>query len=311
MKAIASLAAALLLIVSHAATADDAPQREEIVYKHASDSDLKLHVYRPAVEESDEAQARPAIVFFFGGGWAGGDPKQFFPHCEHFAKRGIVAISAEYRVHSRHRVKPAKCLEDARDAIRYVRDHADEWGVDPNRIVSSGGSAGGHLAACLGVIEEQVRAADVTSSESNAMILFNPALIIANVEGEELDSLERHSKLSDRFGGPDQMRALCPYRHVGEDEPPTLIVNGIDDPLTKFEGARAFAQKMHDNGNRCVVVGYPKQVHGFFNANRGGNTMYNATLDEADRFLVSLGYLPPKPASPNLSDELDATRVGE
>jgi len=309
MKTAVRLALAMLMCgaLNLSAADDTSISQERIVYKTIGDTELKLHVYRP----SESGKARPAIVFFFGGGWAGGDPKQFFPHCEHLAERGMVAISAEYRVKSRHGVMPHECLNDARDAVRYVRAHAEELGVDPNRIASGGGSAGGHLAAAVGVIEEDLVGGEV-SAEPNAMILFNPAIVIAEVEGKNLTTLQRNEKLTQRFGGVEKMRALCPYRHVDGNEPLTLILQGLADTTTTYDCAKAFAEKMHDKGNRCLLVGYPGQSHGFFNKNRGDGKIYDATLDEMDRFLVSLGYLdPPGREAKNPSDEAGATRVGE
>ena len=101
---------------------------------------------------------RPAIVCFFGGGWTGGTPRQFLPQCKYLATRGMVAIAADYRVASRNHVKAVDCVRDAKSAIRYVRKNAARLGVDPERIVAAGGSAGGHLAAACGTISGLRRA---------------------------------------------------------------------------------------------------------------------------------------------------------
>src|SRR6185503_1822467 len=95
----------------------------------------------------------PAIVFFFGGGWTNGSPGQFEEHCKHLGSRGLVAITADYRVASRQQVKAVSCVADAKSAIRYVRKEAARLGIDPDRIVAGGGSAGGHIAACTGTID--------------------------------------------------------------------------------------------------------------------------------------------------------------
>jgi acetyl esterase/lipase len=116
-------------------------------YKTCGDTKLNLYIFRPAA-----ASNAPAIVFFFGGGWTSGTLQQFEPQCRAVAARGMVAVSADYRVASRHQAKPVQCLADARSAIRWVRAHAAELGVDPQRIAAAGGSAGGHLAACTAFI---------------------------------------------------------------------------------------------------------------------------------------------------------------
>ena len=96
---------------------------------------------------------RRSSSFFHGGGWKDGTPTVFYRHCKYFASRGIVAMSADYRVGRRDGAKPAQCVSDAKSAIRWLRQHAEKLGIDPNRIVASGGSAGGHLAAATGTIK--------------------------------------------------------------------------------------------------------------------------------------------------------------
>ena len=89
-----------------------------IDYKHVGDSTLQLHVFDAG---SHGDAPRSAIVFFFGGGWVNGTPAQFFPHCKYLASRGMAAISAEYRVQSRHATTPFECVADGKSAIRWIR----------------------------------------------------------------------------------------------------------------------------------------------------------------------------------------------
>ena len=119
-----------------------------VQYKEASGAKLFLHVFTP--EGHKATDARPAIVFFFGGGWNGGTPKQFEPHCQYLAQRGMVAITAEYRVKSRNKTSPFECVADGKSAVRFVRANAAKLGVDPKRVAAGGGSAGGHVAAATG-----------------------------------------------------------------------------------------------------------------------------------------------------------------
>ena len=133
-----------------------AQQREfkpdkEIVFKQFEKDPLELHVFLPEGWKSSDKRA--AAVFFFGGGWVGGTPTQFFPHSRYLASRGMVAISAQYRTRGSHGTMPQQCVADGKSAVRWVRKHAAEVGVDPNRIAAGGGSAGGHVAATTGVID--------------------------------------------------------------------------------------------------------------------------------------------------------------
>ena len=120
------------------------------VFKTIGDVKLNLYIFEPEGHKASDKRA--AIVFFFGGGWMNGSPAQFEHQSRYLASRGMVAISADYRVYSRNKVQVPDCIRDAKSAIRYVRKNAARLGIDPNRIAAGGGSAGGHLAAAVSVI---------------------------------------------------------------------------------------------------------------------------------------------------------------
>jgi acetyl esterase/lipase len=216
-----------------------------------------------------------------------------------------VAIVADYRVASRNNVKAVDCVKDAKSALRFVRKNARRLGVDPNRIVAAGGSAGGHLAAVCGTISNFDEANEDTgiSSRPNAMLLFNPAVVLAGVDGLKLDQ-GRLATLSDRMG--TSPRDLSPYHHVAPGVPPTAIFHGKADQVVPYATVAAFAKAMREAGNTCELFGYDDQGHGFFNYGRARNKMFVATLKEADRFLARLGYLE---GEPTLEDP--APDVGE
>jgi acetyl esterase/lipase len=120
--------------------------------KKIADVELKLYVTKP--KDWKASDNRPAIVFFHGGGWVGGAPGQFTEHSKYFASRGLVCVQAQYRLLDKKKNDPPIiCINDAKSAMRWVRSRADELGIDPNRIASGGGSAGGHLAAFVGLAE--------------------------------------------------------------------------------------------------------------------------------------------------------------
>jgi acetyl esterase/lipase len=281
----------------------DMPGAKTETYKTAGDTQLRLYVFQP--DGWKRSDRRPAIVCFFGGGWTTGTPRQFMPQCKYLATRGMVAIAADYRVASRNHVKAVDCVRDAKSAIRFVRKNAARLGIDPNRLVAAGGSAGGHLAACCGTIDgldEPDEDASV-SSRPNAMLLFNPAVVLAPLEGVELDE-RRLAALSDRLG--TDPRDLSPYHHVAAGAPPTAIFHGTADQVVPHTTVAAFAKAMKDAGNTCELFSYNDQGHGFFNYGRARNEMFVATLKEADKFLARLGYLQ---GEPTLEDP--APEVGE
>ncbi|MEO1528194.1 MAG: alpha/beta hydrolase [Planctomycetota bacterium] len=248
------------------------------VYKTVGESDLPLYVYAPA-DHSPES-TKPAVVFFFGGGWRNGSPSQFEQHCKHFAGRGMVAITVEYRVSSRYEVKVEDCIEDAKSAMRWVRSNAKSLGVDPKRVAAGGGSAGGHLAACTSLIEDFDAPSDPgdVSAQPDAMVLFNPYMGDANATGK-----------NERARGP--IEKAIPYTYAKSEQPPCIMFFGTKDKL--LQGAEAFQRLSSDAGNACKLVTYEGQGHGFFNYGKSKNKYYELTVDEADRFFVDLGWLKP------------------
>jgi acetyl esterase/lipase len=254
-------------------------------YKTAGDVKLDLYVFSPPAPRN-----APAIVFFFGGGWKNGSPQQFEGQCRRLAERGMVAIAADYRVESRHGVKPTQCVADARSALRWVRGHAQQLGIDPDRIAAGGGSAGGHLAACTALIDQFDEPSEDKSISPvpNALVLFNPALVLAPIDG--LDLLGFGTRVPEERLGTQPER-ISPAHHITPETPPTIIFHGREDTTVPFATAEAFANKMKKLGNRCELLGYEGQKHGFFN----GNEYKEKTLSEVDKFLVSLGWLPESP----------------
>jgi acetyl esterase/lipase len=256
-------------------------------YKESNGTALKVWIFQPAEKPADGAK-RPAIVFFFGGGWSAGSPSQFERQCRYFASRGMVAITADYRVANRQHVKPTVCVADAKSCVRWVRRNAERLGIDPARLVAAGGSAGGHLAAATATLPGLDEPGEETtvSAVPDALILFNPALVLAPFPGLKLEGFQSHAT-EERFGCPPE--EISPIHHIHPGLPPTLILHGRADTTVPYASSEAFAEAMEKAGNRCELVGYEGQPHGFFNVAR-----YDETVAEADRFLVSLGYLAAK-----------------
>ncbi|MCE2862122.1 MAG: hypothetical protein RIR76_935 [Verrucomicrobiota bacterium] len=298
MKNTARLAALLLALAAPAVSAAEKSSfkyppsfngaRTE-VYKTVGDVKLTLSIFEPA---SGPKSGRPAIVFFFGGGWSSGSPAQFEQQCRHLAERGMVAITADYRVASRHQVKPVACVADAKSAMRWVRANATRLGIDPRRIAAGGGSAGGHLAAATATLPGLDEPGEDTrvSAVPDAAVLFNPALVLAPMEGLALEGFGTRVP-EERLGTKPEN--LSPAHHVKRGAPPTIIFHGTADTTVPFATAEAFARVMKAAGNRCELVAYDGQPHGFFNFGRQGGK-YPETLAATDAFLVSLGWLPAK-----------------
>ncbi|MGC6443482.1 MAG: alpha/beta hydrolase fold domain-containing protein [Rubripirellula sp.] len=259
-------------------------------YKQVGDTELKLWIYKPETTKANES--RPAIVFFFGGGWRSGSPAQFQHHCRYLAKQGMVAITADYRVLQRHETLADRAVADAKSAIRYVRKNADRLGIDPNRIVAAGGSAGGHLAACTDLVktlDENGENRNI-SSRPNAVAMFNPALMI-DPWGEVDFDQEKVDDIATRTGVPPQ--EISPIHQLTKDAAPSIIFHGRADTTVPYLTVEAYAKEAMRLGNQCELVGYEGEPHGFFNYGRGGNPgpAYLKTLSRLHEFLHQLGYL--------------------
>lgn len=263
------------------------PPDREIVYRKTPQGELKLYVYLPA--DWKKTDKRPTIVFFFGGGFVKGTAAQFYSKAEYLASRGMVAFSAEYRVRDVHKTTIDKCVQDARSAMRYVRKNAADWGVAPDRIVSSGGSAGAHLAAAVAIMDGFDDAADdlTVSCRPAAMILFNPVFDFGAAANMERLIPGWH----DRFPGEtpaekQEMAAkLSPIEYVRKGCPPAIMFYGTNDSL--LAQGRDFLRKSQAQGNQIDLWTAWRMGHGFFNA----TPWHEATLIKTDEFLSALGYL--------------------
>lgn len=247
-------------------------------YKSASETGLLLNAFFPS-DHNNEKDKRPAVIFFFGGGWNGGNPAQFSPHCQYLSSRGMVAMSADYRVKSRQGVTPFECVKDGKSAIRWVRQNADDLGIDPTRIAAGGGSAGGQVAAATGTViglEETGEELSV-SSKPNAMILFNPVY-------DNGPNGFGYKVFGDRF------REISPFHNIRKDTPPTIVFLGSEDKLVPVSTAKKFKFRMEKFGCRSDLHIYAGQPHGFFNHGKKGD-YFSKTVLEMDKFLISLGWL--------------------
>jgi acetyl esterase/lipase len=259
------------------------------VYKTVGDVKLNAWIFQPKTDSAKTKRA--AVVFFFGGGWRSGSPTQFVPHCRHLAEMGIVGIVVDYRVSSRHNVKMTSCIADAKSAMRWTRENASRLGIDPDRIAAGGGSAGGHLAAATALVsgfDEASENQDI-SCKPDALILFNPALVLAPVEGQTIFDKAKVERFKNVSGVEPEK--VSPFHGIGPNAPPAIIFHGRADKTVPFRTAEIFADRMREKGNRCVLVGYDGQGHGFFNANRKSEEYYRKTVKQMDEFLSSVGYL--------------------
>ena len=257
-----------------------ATAQEHVMYKQIDTTKLIMEVHRPELIEP--GQKYPAMVFFFGGGWKGGTLKHFERHAKYFSKRGLVCFLVDYRVETRQHSTPFESLKDAKSAIRYIRAHAQEFQIDPNKIIASGGSAGGHLAAATALIQAYNEASDdlTVSALPNALVLFNP--VIDNGPG---------GYGYERIGAA--YKDFSPLHNIEQGAPPTVFFLGTKDKLIPVATANYYKTVMEKVGSRCDLHLFDGEPHGFFNYAKFKN--YKETVSITDAFLQSLGYLEEEP----------------
>jgi acetyl esterase/lipase len=245
-----------------------------MTYKTTGNMDLDALVYLP--EGHQQGDQRTAVAFFHGGGWDVGKPEWGQMQCEHFSSLGLVAVSFEYRLWTRHGASPVEGVADAKSALRWMRKNSNELGIDPERIVASGFSAGGHLALCTVMIHRFDEPGEdlSVSAAPNAMLLWvTPAKIFGDMWFRRI--------LRDDVAVED----LDPDSHIKPGLPPSVMFQGTIDSDVPPWSVKAFAGKMRAAGNRCDLHVYEGQTH----LNWGENSL--DVLEKMDAFLKSIGFL--------------------
>lgn len=250
-------------------------ERKEIAYRQIGDVSLKMVVTYP--DHFKKGDRLPAIVLFYGGGWNTAAPTQFVAQASYLNKEGMITILADYRVKNIHNTTPFDALADARAAISYVREHANELGINPNKLAAGGGSAGGHLAAACDLTGTGTAQDAKSSCRPNTLVLFNP--VFNNGPG---------NYGYERFG--DRYTEISPYHNIKKGAAPTIVFLGTKDELIPVSVVQEYKKAMENVGSQCDLHLYDGQTHGFFNR----APYLDDTIEKAAAFLRSLGYLPKK-----------------
>ena len=241
----------------------------DVTYARPGGIELKLDLCKPA--RSDDRL--PAVVCIHGGGWRGGRRSEYVPLIVQFARRAYVSVTIDYRLAPAHRF-PAQA-EDVRSAIRWLRQHADEFGVDPDRIGLLGWSAGGHLACFVGVTG--------TSAESRSDGFTYPtdlrpaAIVQAVVSFSGMTDLTadywnvissgRRALIGDGSAqNPVAYRSASPLAHVDRNEPPFLLLHGSADPVVPLDQSQRFRDRLEAAGGAVSLREYDGQGHRWFGA---------------------------------------------
>lgn len=266
----------------------DDPAGKPYIYKHSAGKPRQMEIYSPPGHDPAAAKV-PGLILFHGGGWSGGSLGQFRAACAYFASRGLVCATAEYQMLSKEqaaKLPPGEtrkrvCITDAKSAIRWFKQHADELGIDPARIITGGGSAGGHLSALATLNPGLNDPADPLEPDTSVIgyVWFNPAFSPDDHQDIEVDVL----------------------RFLKKDMAPAIAFFGDQDTWKK--GWDTALTRLRELGNTTTELWIAEgQKHSFFNK----EPWRTATLIEADRFLQRLGVLS---GDPTLTAPTDAVLI--
>lgn len=229
---------------------------KDIVYRRVAGRDLKLDVYTP----DGPRRRRPAIVQIHGGAWVMGDKReQGIPLLVHMCQQGWVGFNVNYRL-SPNATFPDQ-LVDLKAAVAWIREHADDFGVDPDFIAVTGGSAGGHLAALVALTANRPTYQPGFESADTRVQACVPLYAVFDLTNR-LGA--RKAKYVEDFIGPtvikaffdeepEKFHAACPVDQVHSDAPPFLVVHGDRDTMTPLADARLFVERLRERSQAPVL----------------------------------------------------------
>ena len=232
----------------------------------------KLDLYLPKNRNAGEKS--PAVLLIHGGGWKEGDKRQ--PREIEFgttlAENGYVAASINYALRSAG--KFPQNLKDCKNGVRYLRAHADELGIDPDRISVMGGSAGGHLALLVAYTVDQ---SSLTPSQPYPGVSDKVSCVIdfygisnlatrkeTDPNGKPLKIEPLDSNTQSIFGStPQDWKKASPVTYVKRDVPPTLILHGKKDTTVDSDQSQELADALKKAGATYEIIWLPNAPHSF------------------------------------------------
>jgi len=244
-----------------------------IVYAETATKRLKLHLLLP----KDRSKPLPLIIFIKGGGWGKNHPQKsfsFIPQLVPFAKHGYVIASVEHRTSNEAKF-PAQ-LYDVKAAVRYLKENAEKYNIDPSRVGVWGTSSGGHLAALLGTsegvtqVEENEKSSRFTSSVQAVVDWYGPtdfsqmSKYPGIVDYDAPDSPESHL-----IGGPiqenlDKVKIANPITYITSDDPPFLIMHGDKDRRVPFNQSELLYEALKKANVKATMYKIKGAGHGGF-----------------------------------------------
>jgi acetyl esterase/lipase len=213
---------------------------------YGDDARQRLDVYQP---RQAAVAPRPVVVFWYGGSWTAGEKESYRFVGAALAQMGYVAVLPDYRLYPK--VKFPSFMDDAAEAVAWVRKHAAEYHADASRIVLMGHSAGAHMAALLLEDPSYLTRAGVDTRYIAALIgLSGPYALTPNSD-----------TLNTIFAAPFQPRDWQPVAHVVTRGPPTLLLHGRTDSVVRMEVSEKFAALLRAQGTEVQLRLYDRCSH--------------------------------------------------
>ncbi len=237
----------ILAAQSVPAAAEDVLKPRSYVYREVDGQKINAYVFPPQGENPGKPTA--AVLCFHGGGWVAGSAEWTAKEAKRFAALGLTAVTIDYRL-SKGKITPIEALDDTRAAFRWLRRHAAEFNIDPQRVAGYGVSAGGHLVAAAATLDLPGDGIDGTSSKPDLLLLWSPALDVA-ADGWFVRLLQGRANAAD----------YSPLQHAGAATPPSCIVNGDQDTLTPLSRVERFRDRVLQAGGICELNVYPGVGH--------------------------------------------------
>ena len=254
-----------------------------VTYARYGDRTLEMDIYRP----NDAWGKLPAIVCIHGGGWAKGSRESHGAMAQALASRGYVAATISYRLSGEAKF-PAQ-IHDCKAAVRFLRAHADEYGIDADHIGAIGLSAGGHLTALLatsgGVADLEGNGGSAgSSSVIQAAVPMGAQTDFLSERTQEVSAAEPKGVIWQQFlGGTQQERpavykAASPLTHLDAGDPPCWFIAGEHDDASTH--ADVFREKMKQHGISSGLTVIKDAPHGFI----GKQIWFDQMVERADQF---------------------------
>jgi len=265
---------------------DTAVSMKEFTYKKPGGTELKMYMFYTAA--SQQKKDNTGMAFFHGGGWAFGDPSEFFEACKRYAQLGYITFSVQYRLckkpdgsYPNPLITPVECTKDARSAIRWLKANAEMLKINPEKIIVGGQSAGGQLALATALLD--------SVNESTDDMKINPKPIALLLYSSNVNTMEAwvDMLLGDRR---KEIWSISPFHNLKKDMPPVILFRGDEDNQVLPYTVDMFRTKMNQMGNSYQEYIYKGRKHYLAEGNKQyANYFDEEILEKTDAFLKKLG----------------------